>query len=156
MALAMEPAMRALAPDAIPGTLEELTMGERLAVRSFRRWIQGAVGDTGLHGRLLWQGLADALGEQDAHAALMALSHLIRTLQGYARRRFAYHQPCCSALTLDELAVLRMLSACQQRQLDLARGRALWLVHADGLCDLLDAACDLAAVFRRHRITMGR
>lgn len=156
MALAMEPAMRALAPDAAPGSLSNLTVGERVAIRAFRRLIRSTVADTGLHGRLLWQNLRESLGEDDAHAGLMALTAMFRTLQAYARRRIAYHQPCCSTLTLDEIAVLRLLSACQHRRLELARGRALWLVHADGLGDLLDAACDLAALWRRHRLPLRR
>lgn len=156
MALAMEPATRALAPDGGPAGLAELTAGGRLAVGSFRRWLQGAAGDTGLHGRLLWRGLVDALGEQDAHVALLALSRMIKTLQSYARRRFAYHQPCCGALTLDEIAVLGLLTACQRRQLQLARGRALWLVHADGLGDCLDAACTIAAVLRNNGLALDR
>ena len=154
MAGSAETAMRALAPGAGPASVTELTEGERFALHAFRRWVHGAIADTGLHGRLLWQALAEQLGEEDAREALTALSNLIRTIQGYARRRFAYHQPCCGAITLDEVAVLRLLGACQHRNLLLARGHALWLVHADGTGDLLDAACALAARMHRHDLTL--
>lgn len=148
--------MRALAPEPTSGpiTLSQLNEGERFVIRVFRRWVHGAVGDTGLHGRLLWQALCDSLGEADARPALTALSEVIRTVQRYARRRFAYHQPCCSGVTLDEVAVCRLLAACQHRRLELARGHALWLVHADGVGDLLDAACSLAATLRRHGMVL--
>jgi len=141
-----------MAPEAGPGNLQELSIGERFTVRAFRRWVQGAIGNPGTHGRLLWQALTEGLGEDDAREALLALTDLIRTVQVYARRRFAYHQPCCSALTLDETAVLRLIGACQHRRLERARGHALWLVHADGVGDLLEASCTLAATLRRHRL----
>jgi len=67
---------------------------------------------------------------------------LIREL-GHARRRLRHHQPCCSCLTGDEIAILNFVGACRRREWALARGLAEWLVVADGVAGLLECGARL-------------
>lgn len=125
-----------------PETVSGLGPGETVVLRAFRYWVVG-VGD-GHPGQLslAWNELASALGPVRGRRALGALTGLIREL-AHARRRLRHHQPCCSCLTGDEIAILGFVGACRRREWTLARGLAEWLVVADGVAGLLECGARL-------------
>ncbi len=127
-----------------PQTLAELGEAEALLLRSLRHWI------VGLHHRdhdawsMAWSELATGLGSERARDALAALSALVNEICGHARRRIAYHQPCCPCLGADEACLLALVADCQSGDVEAAKLRAAWLVTAAGVPALLDAARELA------------
>ena len=127
-----------------PQRLAELGEAEALLLRSLRHWI------VGLHHRdhdawsMAWSELASSLGSERARDALGALSALVNEICGHARRRIAYHQPCCTCLGPDEACLLALVTDCQSGDVEAAKLRAAWLVTADGVPALLEAASELA------------
>lgn len=138
-----------------PQRLSELGDAEALLLRSLRHWIVGLHHGDHDAWSMAWNALARSLGSIQARDAMAALSALVSTLCGHARRRIAYHQPCCSCLGPDEACLLALVTDCQAGELEAAKLRAAWLVDAAGVAELLEAADLLAESLatRGYRLT---
>jgi hypothetical protein len=96
------------------------------------------------------------LGSPEAEQAIGSFVVLIRGLQEHARRRIRHHQPRCPCLGADEVWLVCLIGACQQGELRRARTLAEWMVHADGIGDLLDAATRFGRAMERHGLVIPR
>jgi hypothetical protein len=139
-----------------PASLSELSEAERLVVALYRRWVLGLQGSPGTHWSLVWKELAHKLGPADGGAALSAFAALVCGLQRSARRTLYHHQPCCPCLCADELALVGLVSACQQGEWPSARALAMGLVQVEAVEDLLAAAARLAELMARRGQTLTR
>ncbi|MDA0664260.1 MAG: hypothetical protein O3B08_15670 [Proteobacteria bacterium] len=133
-----------------PTETRELDTAEQFIVRSFRRWITGLRQNDGGHWSLVWNEFSRYFGEADGKAALSGFARLVRGLQSHARRNIAYHLPCCPCLCADEIRIVNMIAACQRRRLSHAHALAEWMVCADGIGDLIDAASQVAHFMQNH------
>ena len=138
-----------------PQSLSELGEAEALLLRSLRHWIVGLHHGDHDAWSMAWNALARSLGSRQARDAMGALSALVSALCGHARRRIAYHQPCCACLGPDEACLLALVTDCQAGELEAAKLRAAWLVEAAGVPVLLEASGRLAAALgaRGYRLT---
>jgi hypothetical protein len=135
-----------------PTSTPELDPSERLIVWAFRRWVLGLYQNAGEHWSFVWNEFARQFGAKDGKEALSGFAGLIKGLQCYARRTIHHHQPCCPCLCVDELCLVRLVAACQNREPQLARALAEWMVQPDGAGELLEAGTRLAQVMRRHAL----
>lgn len=139
-----------------PQSLAELGEAEALLLRSLRHWIVGLHHGDHDAWSMAWSELASGLGIERARDALGALSALINGLCGHARRRIAYHQPCCHCLGPDEACLLALVTDCQQGNRDAAELRAAWLVGSAGLPAVIEAAEEIAANFAAKGFRLTR
>ena len=134
-----------------PTTLGELDQPERLVVWSFRRWVSGTE-NWALVEREFRRQFADGA----AHGALRSFAMFVEALRCHARRVIRYHQPGCPCLGCDEVCVLTMITAAQAGDLNLAKATGRWLVRADGLDDLMQAAAALGQAMARQDLHLPR
>ena len=134
-----------------PNTLGELDLPERLVVWSFRRWVSGTE-NWALVEREFRRQFADGA----AHDALRSFAMFVEALRCHARRVIRYHQPGCPCLGCDEVCVLTMITAAQAGDLNLAKATGRWLVRAEGLDDLMQAAGALGQAMARQDLHLPR
>ncbi len=134
-----------------PTSLGELELPERLVVWSFRRWVSGTE-NWALVEREFRRQFADAA----AHGALRAFAMFVEALRCHARRVIRYHQPGCPCLGCDEVCVLTLVTAAQAGDTNLARATGRWLVRAEGLDGLIDAARTLGQAMARQELHLPR
>lgn len=134
-----------------PTTLGELDLPERLVVWSFRRWVSGTE-NWALVEREFRRQFADGA----AHGALRSFAMFVEALRCHARRVIRYHQPGCPCLGCDEVCVLTMITAAQAGDLNLAKATGRWLVRAEGLDDLMQAAGALGLAMARQDLRLPR
>ena len=137
-----------------PTAMVELEPAEHLLVWAFRRWVCASRDNTSHHICLVWNELARQLGAADAAVAWAWLQATDRTLREFARRSIHCHQPACPCLGGDEVWLVFLLAACQRGDLARAGRLAQWMVAADGVGDLLEAAGRLARVLRGHSLIL--
>lgn len=140
---------RPVAP-AWPTSVCELEPAESLIVWALRRWVLGLQENAGHHLFLVSREFARQLESPEAEDAMSSFAALIRGLQEHARRRVRHHQPCCPCLGIDEVWLVCLVGSCQRGELCRARALAEWMVHSDGIGDLLDAATRLGRVMGKH------
>jgi len=133
--------MNALAPLPFPAETALLDRCDRLVVWSFRHWIVGFSDQR--HWSLVWRELSRRFGRNMASEGVTALSAVVRTICGYARRNVTYHQPCCPCLAADEYRIVAFIAACRQGEWARAEGLAEWIVAQDGVGDLVAAGTQL-------------
>jgi hypothetical protein len=126
-----------------PTSMGELEPAESLLVWALRRWILGLQENAGHHLSMVSREFARQLESPRAEDAMGSFAALIRGLQEHARRRVRHHQPCCPCLGSDEVWLVCLIGSCQRGELCRARALAEWMVHAEGIGDLLDAATRL-------------
>ncbi len=136
-----------------PTSTAELDPSERLIVWTFRRWVTGLRRNDGSHWSLVWSEFAHRFGAIDGKEALAHFAGLVMGLQSYARRTIHHHQPCCPCLGADEVSLICLIAACQNRQPSLARGLAEWMVQPDGIGELLQSSVRLAQIMGQHGLT---
>lgn len=135
-----------------PTSMLELDPAEALLVWALRRWVLGLRENVGGHLAMVSQEFARQLDSPESDNALASFAALMRGLQEHARRRIRHHQPCCPCLGADEVWLVCLVGACQRGDLCHARALAEWMVHSDGIGDLLDAAARLARVMGHHAL----
>ena len=109
-----------------------------------RHWISGLAAGDPRHLEFAWSEIATASGPGPARRVLSALETLLGSLSNHARRRIAYHPPCCGLMAADEIEVLELLASLQQGRRADAETRALAFVGPSGLHSVLAAADGLA------------
>lgn len=124
----------------LPSRMEELSEGERLIVWCYRRWIVGMQTHEEGHWIRVWRELGCTLGLEGARTTLGGLQRLIREVATHARRPVRLHPPCCGMICADELSVVGLIGACQRHDHQRARHLAEWLVRAEGVGDIIEAA----------------
>jgi hypothetical protein len=135
----------------LPERLEELEATDRLVAWSLRRWINGWRFTRPAEWSLVWNELAGQYGPRAARQALLGLAGIVHALCAYARRPIRYHQPCCTALGIDEYRIILLVSACRSGDMFRAGGLAEWLVRSEGQPGLLSAADRLATALNPIR-----
>ncbi len=144
--------VQAAAADAChPTSLGELDLAERLVVWSFRRWVSGTE-----NWALVEREFRRQFAEGAAHGALRSFAMFVEALRCHARRVIRYHQPGCPCLGCDEVCVLTMITAAQAGDMNLAKATGRWLVRAEGLEDLLQAAGALGQAMTRQDLHLPR
>jgi hypothetical protein len=138
------------AAPAWPTSMLELDPAEALIVWALRRWALGLQENAGHHLSLVSREFTRQLESPDAETAMGSFAALITGLQEHARRRVRHHQPCCPCLGIDEVWLVCLVGACQRGELCRARALAEWMVHTDGVGDLLDAATRLGRAMGKH------
>ena len=134
-----------------PTTLGELDLPERLVVWSFRRWVSGTE-----NWALVEREFRRQFADSAAHGALRSFAMFIEALRCHARRVIRYHQPGCPCLGCDEVCVLTMITASQAGDTNLAKATGRWLVRAEGLDDLMQAAGALGQAMARQDLHLPR
>ena len=124
-----------------PAETEALDEGDRRIAWMFRHWVIGYGDDR--HWSLVWREIADKYGEEVATEAVIALAAVVRVICENARRGFVYHQPCRPCLAPDEYRLIAFLEACRRGEAHRAAGLAEWIVHTDGVGDLIEAGSRL-------------
>lgn len=137
-----------------PTSMPELEPAEALIVWAFRRWALGIRQNCGCHVSMVSMEFSRQLDGPEAEQAIGSFALLIRRLQEHARRRIRHHQPRCPCLGIDEAWLVCLIGACQRGELRRARTLAEWMVHADGIGDLLHAATRLGRVMGRHGLVI--
>lgn len=137
-----------------PTAMAELEPAERLVVWAFRRWVTGLHLNAAGHWSLVRREFVRQFGSDAGQRALGAFAALIRAIQGHARRRITYHQPCCPCLGADEALLVSFVFACQHRQWALARSAAEWMVRDDGVGDMMGAGGRLGALMRERELVI--
>jgi len=143
--------MQAAAGTCHPTTLGELDLAERLVVWSFRRWVSGTE-----NWALVEREFRRQFAEGAVHGALRSFAMFVEALRCHARRVIRYHQPGCPCLGGDEVCVLTMITAAQAGDLNLAQATGRWLVRAEGLENLLEAAGALGQAMARQELHLPR
>ena len=134
-----------------PTTLGELDLAERLVVWSFRRWVSGTE-----NWSLVDHEFRRQFGEGAAHGALRSFAMFVEALRCHARRVIRYHQPGCPCLGCDEVCVLTLVTAAQSEDRNLAQATGRWLVRAEGVAPLLEAAAALGRAMARRELCLPR
>ncbi|MFO1189461.1 MAG: hypothetical protein U1E97_07710 [Alphaproteobacteria bacterium] len=137
-----------------PRLTSELEPTELLLVEVFRRWLLGAQECRGQHWAMASNEFAQVLGAIDGRAGLASLAAIMRELGEHGRRPVRYHPVCCPCVSADELWLIAIVGACQRGKLDHAHRLAEWMVGADGIGDVLGAACHLATALHAHERIM--
>ena len=143
--------VQAAADASHPTSLGELDLAERLVVWSFRRWVSGTE-----NWALVEREFRRQFAEGAAHGALRSFAMFVEALRCHARRVIRYHQPGCPCLGCDEVCVLTMITAAQAGDTNLAKATGRWLVRAEGLEDLLQAAGALGQAMTRQDLHLPR
>ncbi len=127
-----------------PVSVSELERSEQFISKVFRLWILGLHLGNPAHWATAWNEFALIFGTKDGKEALGFFSNLIKAFQGHARKSILYHQPGCPSLGTDEIRVICLVAACQHHNYSLARRLAEWMVHQEGVGEMLKAASCLA------------
>lgn len=134
-----------------PTTLSELDLAERLVVWSFRRWVSGTE-----NWALVEHEFRRQFNDASVHGALRSFAMFVEALRCHARRIIRYHQPGCPCLGCDEVCVLTVITAAQSGDMNLAKATGRWLVKAEGLDALMQAARDLARAMAAQDLRLPR
>lgn len=137
-----------------PTSVLELEPAEALIVWALRQWALGIRQNCGCHVAMIFAEFARQLDSPEAEQAAGSFAALIRGLQEHARRRIRHHRPRCPCLGVDEAWLVCLIGACQRGELRQARALAEWMVHADGIGDLLAAATRLGRAMGRHDLVI--
>ena len=140
---------------ASPTSVTRLMPAERFLIQAVRRWVLGWRENESRHWAVVWDDFTRQFGAANGQDALAGFAALVKELHCHARRVLRYHQPGCSCLGADELCVIRLVAACQHRQITLARSLAQWLAQPDGAGDLFAAALRLARVMHRNALILS-
>lgn len=134
--------------------MADLEPGEEILVRAFRRWVLGLRENTGEQWSSVWNDFARRFGARDAKEALTGLAGIVKGLQCHARRTIHHHHPCCPRLHADEVSIVCFVAACQDRRTRSVRALAEWMVHLDGVGDLLAGGLSVAGILGRHALRL--
>jgi hypothetical protein len=132
-----------------PPAMADLDPGERLLVWAFRSWVSGTENRPVVRAEFHRQ-----LAPRQAAVALRALEDLVDAIQGAACRVLHYHAPCCPCVGPDEMCVVTLVAAAQERNTGLARAAAHCLVCPDASEQLAVAAEALGDVLARHGLAL--
>lgn len=139
-----------------PTSTQELDVSERLVIWALRRWVRGLRQNDGTQWTLVWKEFGRQFNGRDGTRALAGFVRLIDGLQRHTRRVMRLHLACCPYLSADEVCLVGFVAACQGNEPAVARARAEWMVHAEGVGDMLEAGAQLAAIMQRHGLVFPK
>ncbi|PPR61339.1 MAG: hypothetical protein CFH10_01191 [Alphaproteobacteria bacterium MarineAlpha4_Bin2] len=137
-----------------PTRMQELVEIESLLIRSYRRWIAGMRLNDERYWSVVWVELSGALGNQSARTILGGLQSLIVGIGNNSRRSLRIYPPCCGFICTDELLILTLISAHQQRHHSRARSTAEWIVSTNGISVLLAGSRRIADTLTAREIIL--
>ncbi|MEM7171379.1 MAG: hypothetical protein AAF530_14500 [Pseudomonadota bacterium] len=137
-----------------PMTVSELHPAEALFLRCFRSWVLGIVSQDTRHWDQVWNTIGVSFPADDRAQVMSHFIEMIRSLELHGRRVIHHHQPDCPCVGPDELKVLTLLAACQNRRPHLARNIAQELVGDGGQNPLFAASITLAQLFEKCGLAM--
>ncbi|MFN0025057.1 MAG: hypothetical protein ACKVS5_14275 [Parvularculaceae bacterium] len=129
--------------------IHDLGVGPALALRAFRSMAAGCD-----HADLVRR--FDEVFGFAGRAALGAMHMLVKEIGVAGGRRVAVACPGCCKLTADELSVLALLSAAQERNDPLIEAHAAWLMAGQPAATARAAAIAVSAVFKIAGLTLAR
>ena len=139
-----------------PTSTQELDVSERLIIWALRRWVHGLRQNDGRQWTLVWKEFGRQFNGRDGTIALAGFVQFVDALQRHTRRAMQLHRVCCSYLSTDEIRLIGIVAACQGEAAIVAKARAEWLVHAEGIGDILEAGAKLATIMQRNGLTLPR
>ena len=134
--------------------LSQLTTTERLLIRTYRCWIAGMRLNNDYHWDQAWSGMSEHIGLDSTRSVLSGLQSIIMGIGTSARRPVRLHPPCCGLVCPDELALIKLVSACQRDDHRLSRLVAEWMVTPHGITNLIEGAAIIAAELTHKEIDL--
>ncbi|MBL28364.1 MAG: hypothetical protein CMM50_12540 [Rhodospirillaceae bacterium] len=116
----------------------DLSPSDHLALSSFRYCLVAMQRRSPETFDWLLASLRRSIGDENAAAAVVAMSKLVATLAAAARRNISYHQPCCPCLSVDESHLLTMVSAARRGEIADVVDMAAEFVYERAIGDLVE------------------
>ena len=132
--------------------LSQLTTTERLLIRTYRCWIAGMRLNNDYYWDQAWSAMSEHIGLESTRSVLSGLQSIIMGIGTSARRPIRLHPPCCGSVCPDELALIKLVGACQSNDQRLSRLVAEWMVTRHGIANLLEGATVIAAELTQREI----
>lgn len=128
--------------------LENLALEEQFVIWVLRNWLNG----TGRWSRLS-AGVRTYIGAADSADALRAFGDMMLCLKYNGRHPFTAGAPGCP-LTVDELALLALVAACQNEDRQLTEGLVAWLARPAAQKVLAVSVATFSALLSRHSLCL--
>lgn len=132
-----------------PTAMTDLDPGERLVIWAFRCWASGTESRP-----MVRSEFHRRFAPRHAEAAMGAFEGLVDAIRGAACRVLNHHAPCCPCVGPDEMCVVTLVAASQERDADLAHAAVHCLVCSDAVERASAAAEALGDTLARHGLAL--